>query len=100
MAIAGHTSDEADEISPESRTVLIHVFPPLADKEPGVNEHSEIRAASFVGAKAMIDTDRRFIYGQTRLPDDTLGDIRKVSKVAEVIREIVGRAYTWGRARE
>ena len=100
MEIAGHTSGEADEISPESRMVLIHVFPPLADKEPSVNEHSEIRAASFVSAKAMIDTNRRFIYGQTRLPDDTLGDIRKVSKVAEVIREVSVRVYTWGRARE
>ena len=66
-------ADEDDEISPESRMVLIHVFPPVADKEPGVNEQAEIRSASFVGAKAMIDTDSRFIYGQTRLLDDALG---------------------------
>ena len=68
-----------DEISAESRMALIHVFPPLADEEPGVNEHAEIRAASFVGAKAMIDTESRFIYDQTRLPDDILGDMDKVT---------------------
>jgi hypothetical protein len=72
--------------------VLIHIFPPDAEKEPGVNEQSEIRAAGFVGAKAMTDTDRRLIYGQTRLPDDALGDMDKVSKIAEVIREIVAKA--------
>ena len=85
-------ADENDEISPESRMVLIHVFPPVADKEPGVNEQAEIRAAAFVGAKAMIDTDSRFIYGQTRLLDDALGDMDKISKIAEVIREIVAKA--------
>ena len=85
-------ADENDEISPESRMVLIHVFPPVADKEPGVNEQAEIRAAAFVGAKAMIDTDSRFIYGQTRLLDDTLGDMDKVSKVAEMIRQTVAKA--------
>ena len=84
--------DENDGISPESRMVLIHIFPPDAEKEPGVNEQSEIRAAGFVGAKAMTDTDRRLIYGQTRLPDDVLGDMDKVSKIAEVIREIVAKA--------
>ena len=85
-------ADENDEISPESRMVLIHIFPPDAEKEPGVNEQSEIRAAGFVGAKAMLDTDSRLIYGQTRLPDDALGDMDKVSKIAEVIREIVAKA--------
>jgi len=85
-------ADENDEISPESRMVLIHVFPTVADKEPGVNEQAEIRAAAFVGAKAMIDTDSRFIYGQTRLLDDTLGDMDKVSKVAEMIRQTVAKA--------
>ena len=84
--------DENDGISPESRMVLIHIFPPDAEKEPGVNEQSEIRAAGFVGAKAMTDTNRRLIYGQTRLPDDVLGDMDKVSKIAEVIREIVAKA--------
>ena len=64
---------------------------PIAEKEPGVNEYSEIRAASFVGAKAMIDTDKRFIYGQTRLLDDTLGDLDKVSKVAQVIRKVIAK---------
>jgi hypothetical protein len=84
--------DENDEISPESRMVLIHIFPPDAEKEPGVNEQSEIRAAGFVGAKAMLDTDSRLIYGQTRLLESTLEDVDKVSKVAEVIREIVAKA--------
>ena len=40
----------------------------------------------------MIDTDSRFIYGQTRLLDDTLGDMDKVSKVAEMIRQTVAKA--------
>ena len=93
-------ADENDKISPESRMVLIHIFPPDAEKEPGVNDQWEIRAAGFVGAKAMLDTNSRLIYGQTRLLEGTLEDVDKVSKVAEVIREIVGRAYTWGRARE
>ena len=86
------TPNEDDEVSPESRMVLIHVFPPVADKEPGVNEQVEIRAAAFMGAKAMIDTDNRLIYGHTRLLDDTLGDMAKVSKVAEMIREVVAKA--------
>ena len=85
-------ADENDEISPESRMVLIHIFPPDAEKEPGVNEQSEIRAAGFVGGKAMLDTDSRLIYGQTRLLEGTLEDVDKVSKVAEVIREIVAKA--------
>ena len=72
--------DEADEISPENSMMVSHVFLPFKDKEPGVNEQSEIRAASFVGAKAMIDTASRFIYGQMRLQYDTLGGMEMYRK--------------------
>ena len=86
------------------KCVLIHLFPPIqevnnteADKQreqarKQSEDRIELEYADFLGHKADRDTDGKFAYGQTRLPDGILGNQEKAIKVAQAIQEITARA--------
>ena len=52
----------------------------------------ELEYADFLGHKADRDTDGKFAYGQTRLPDGMLGDQEKAIQVAQAIQGIAEKA--------
>ncbi len=96
--------DENDDVPIIPKCVLIHLFPPIqevnnteADKQreqarKQSEDRIELEYADFLGHKADRDTDGKFAYGQTRLPDGILGNQEKAIKVAQAIQEITARA--------
>ena len=84
--------------------MLIHLFLPIqevnnieADKQreqarKQSEDRIELEYADFLGHKADRDTNGKFAYGQTRLPDGILGNQEKAIKVAQAIQEITARA--------
>ena len=96
--------DENDDVPIIPKCVLIHLFPPVqevnnteADKQreqarKQSEDRIELEYADFLGHKADRDTDGKFAYGQTRLPDGILGNQEKAIKVAQAIQEITARA--------
>ena len=52
----------------------------------------ESEYADFLGHKADRDTDGKFAYGQTRLPDGMLGDQEEAIQVAQAIQGIAEKA--------
>ena len=96
--------DENDDVPIIPKCVLIHLFPPIqevnnieADKQreqarKRVEDRMELEYADFLGHKADRDTDGKFAYGQTRLPDGMLGNQEKAIKVAQAIQGIAAKA--------
>jgi hypothetical protein len=96
--------DENDDVPIIPKCVLIHLFPPIqevnnieADKQreqarKRSQDRIELECADFLGHKADRDTDGKFAYGQTRLPDGMLGNQEKAIKVAQAIQEITAKA--------
>ena len=96
--------DENDDVPIIPKCVLIHLFPPIqevnnieADKQreqarKRVEDRMELEYADFLGRKADRDTDGKFAYGQTRLPDGMLGDHEKAIPVAQAIQGIAEKA--------
>ena len=52
----------------------------------------QLKYADFLGHKADRDTDGKFAYGQTRLPDGMLGAQEKAIQVAQAIQAIAEKA--------
>ena len=96
--------DENDDVPIIPKCVLIHLFPPIqevnnieADKQKEqarkrIEDTMQLKYADFLGHKADRDTDGKFAYGQTRLPDGMLGDQEKAIKVAQAIQGIAEKA--------
>jgi hypothetical protein len=86
------------------KCVLIHIFPPIqevnnieADKQEEhkrklIEDRMQLKDAHFLGHKADRDTDGKFAYGQTRLPDGMLGDRKKAIQIAQAIQGIAAKA--------
>jgi hypothetical protein len=79
------------------KCMLIHLFPPIpevnhieADKQEEhkrklIEDRMQLKDAHFLGHKADRDTDGKFAYGQTRLPDGMLGDRKKAIQAIQGI---------------
>jgi len=86
------------------KCMLIHLFPPIpevnhieADKQEEhkrklIEDRMQLKDAHFLGHKADRDTDGKFAYGQTRLPDGMLGDRKKAIQIAQAIQGIAAKA--------
>ena len=57
-----------------------------------IEDRMQLNDAGFLGHKADRDTDGKFAYGQTRLPDGMLGDQEKAIQVAQAIQGIAEKA--------
>jgi hypothetical protein len=61
-------------------------------KRKRIEDRMQLKYAGFLGHKADRDTDGKFAYGQTRLPDGMLGDQEKAIQVAQAIQGIAEKA--------
>ena len=61
-------------------------------KRKRAEDRIELEYADFLGHKADRDTEGKFAYGQTRLPDGILGDRKKAIQVAQAIQGIASKA--------